>query len=249
MCGPRTTAFAPFAPATDRMPMPPWRVHSIARSLLPARMPTISPWCRPCLMTMRGQVPPLPVPKEPPHMLRLTRWCISHRRQVIVAWILIAVVTTVVAGAVGRQYASNFTLPGTESQRVADLLNKEFPAQKGEFDTIWFHPSKGTIDESAVRRVIEPLLAKVSRMPHVQSVVSPYGPAGAVEVAKDRRTAFATVNYDERANLLPDNAGKPVLTAVSAVKVSGLEIAAGGQVIEQAEGFNIGPATSVGVIA
>jgi len=182
-------------------------------------------------------------------MLSLTRWCISHRRQVVVAWILIAVVTTVVAGAVGRHYATNFTLPGTESQRVADLLNKEFPAQKGDVDTIVFHNSKRTIDDVAVRRVIAPLLAKVSRMPHVRSVVSPYDPAGAVEVAKDRRTAFATVNYDERANLLPDNAGKPVLAAVDAVKVPGLQIAAGGQVIEQAEGFSIGPATSVGVIA
>ena len=182
-------------------------------------------------------------------MLRLTRWCISHRRQVIVAWILIAVVSTVVAGAVGRHYATNFTLPGTESQRVANLLNKEFPAQKGDVDTIVFHTSKGTVDNPAVRRVIAPLLAKVSRMPHVQSVVSPYDPAGAVEVDKDRRTAFATVNYDERANLLPDNTGKPVLAAVKVVKVPGLEIAAGGQVIEQAEGFSIGPATSVGVIA
>jgi putative drug exporter of the RND superfamily len=182
-------------------------------------------------------------------MLRLTRWCISHRRRVIAAWILTAVVTTVVAGAVGRHYATNFTLPGTESQHVADLLNKGFPAQKGDVDTIVFHNSKGTIDASAVRRAIAPLLAKVRRMPHVESVVSPYSPGGAVEVAKDRRTAFATINYDKRANLLPDNAGKPLLTAVNAVNVPGLQIAAGGQVIEQAEGFSIGPATSVGVIA
>src|ERR1700722_5011324 len=131
-------------------------------------------------------------------MLRLTRWCISHRRQVIVAWILIAVVSTVVAGAVGRHYATNFTLPGTESQHVADLLNKEFPAQKGDVDTIVFHSSKGTVDGLAVRRVIAPLLAKVSRMPYVESVVSPYGAKGSFEVASDRRTAFATVNYDKR---------------------------------------------------
>src|ERR1700685_1878987 len=163
-------------------------------------------------------------------MLRLTRWCITHRRQVIVTWILIAVVTTVGAGAVGRHYATNFTLPGTESQRVADLLNKEFPAQKGDVDTIVFHSSKGTVDDPAVRRVIVPLLAKVGRMPHVQSVVSPYDPAGAVEVDKVRRTAFATVNYDERANLLPNNTGKPVLAAVKAVKLPGLPDGVGGQV-------------------
>ena len=40
-----------------------------------------------------------------------------------------------------------------------------------------------------------------------------------------------------------------MLDAINAVKVPGLKLAAGGQVIENAEGFNIGPATSVGVAA
>ena len=59
-------------------------------------------------------------------------------------------------------------------------------------------------------------------MPHVVSVVSPYSAAGAVEVSRDRSTAFATVNYDKRANLLPDKTGQPVLTAINAVHVPGL---------------------------
>jgi RND superfamily putative drug exporter len=182
-------------------------------------------------------------------MVKLSRWCIAHRRWVIGGWVLIAVLTTVIAGAVGRQYATNFTLPGTESQRVVDLLGKEFPTQGGDVDTIVFHTAQGTIDDPAVRNAIDPLLSKVEKMPHVVSVISPFSQAGAVEVSKDRRTAFATVNYDKRANLLPDKTGQPVLNAVNAVNVPGLKVAAGGQVIEQAEGFNIGPATTVGVIA
>jgi putative drug exporter of the RND superfamily len=62
-------------------------------------------------------------------------------------------------------------------------------------------------------------------------------------------TAFATINYDEPANLLPADTGTPVLRQVKAVHVPGLRIAAGGQVIESAEKFGIGPATVVGVIA
>ena len=62
-------------------------------------------------------------------------------------------------------------------------------------------------------------------------------------------TAFATINYDKRANLLANNTGKPVLDEIHAVHAPGLRVAAGGQVIEQAEGFSIGPATAVGVIA
>ncbi|MFL5863510.1 MAG: MMPL family transporter [Solirubrobacteraceae bacterium] len=182
-------------------------------------------------------------------MVRLSRWCIAHRRWVIVGWVLIAVLSTLIAGVVGRQYATDFSLPGTESQHVVDLLGKEFKAQSGDVDTIVFHNRHGSVEEPAVRRAIGPLLAKVARMPHVDSVISPYSPEGAVEVSKDRSTAFATINYDKRANLLPDTTGQPVLDAVNAVNVPGLKLAAGGQVIEQAEGFNIGNATGVGVIA
>ena len=182
-------------------------------------------------------------------MLGLTRWCIAHRRWVVGGWVAIAIVTTVIATVVGRQYATNFSLPGTEAQHVVDLLNSEFKAQSGDVDTIVFHTSNGTVDSPAVQAAITPLLERVSKMPHVVSVVSPYGPAGAVEISRDRKTAFATINYDKRANLLPNSTGLPVLNAVNAVKVPGLTLAAGGQVIESAEGFSIGPATVVGVAA
>jgi putative drug exporter of the RND superfamily len=182
-------------------------------------------------------------------MVALARWCISHRRSVVIAWIAIAVLTTVIAQGVGRHYANNFTLPGTEAQRALDLLGKEFKTQSGDQDTIVFHTSRGTVFSPAVRGAMVPLFARVQGMPHVVGLISPYSARGAIQVSPDRRTAFATVFYDKRANLLPNDTGTPVLAAVNAVHVPGLKVAAGGQVIEQAEGFSIGPATVVGVIA
>jgi RND superfamily putative drug exporter len=182
-------------------------------------------------------------------LLALARWCIKHRRWVVIAWVVIAVVTTLVAGAAGRNYATNFQLSGTESQRAQDLLSREFATQSGDQDTIVWSTSAGTIDSPATRNTIVPMLAQVTKMHHVVAVISPYSPRGAVQVSRDRRTAFAIVSYDKRANLLPNTTGKPVLNAVKAATRPGLTVAAGGQVIEQAEGFSIGPATVVGVIA
>jgi RND superfamily putative drug exporter len=182
-------------------------------------------------------------------MLKLTRWCIAHRRYVVAGWVALAVLASVLAQAVGRQYATNFSLPGTETQRAVDLLTREFPTQSGDVDTIVFHVSHGTIDAPAVRARLVPLLARVAMFPHVAGVISPYSARGAVEVSRDRMTAFETINYAKRANLLPNNTGAPLLAAVKAVRVPGLQIATGGQVVEDAEGFSIGPATSVGVVA
>jgi len=179
----------------------------------------------------------------------LARWCIAHRRRVVVAWVAVAVLVTVLAHAVGPNYVTAFGLPGTDSQRALDLLKQEFPAQSGDADTIVFHTSRGTIDSAAVRTAMSPLLARVSALPHVAGVVSPYSSRGAVQVSPDRRTAFATINYDQPANVLSSDAGKPLLAQVQTVHLPGVQVATGGQVIENAEGFSVGPATEVGVIA
>ena len=182
-------------------------------------------------------------------MRGLARWCVAHRRRVVVAWVTLAVLTTVVAHAVGPAYVTSFGLPGTESQRALDLLQRDFKAQSGDVDAVVFHVSQGTINSPAMRAAITPLLARVGALPHVAGVVSPYSSRGAVQVSPNRMTAFATVNYDQPANVLANATGKPLLAQVGAVHVPGLQVAAGGQVVENAEGFSVGPATEVGVLA
>jgi len=182
-------------------------------------------------------------------MLKLARSCVRHRRLVVVAWVIIAIGTTVLASAAGRNYSNNFQLPGTQAQKASDLLVSQFPAQSGDIDQVVWHTSIGTIDSAAVRSAIEPMLARVARLPHVVGVVSPYTSRGAVQVSRDRRTAFATVAYSARANQLPDDTGKPLIAQVQSVHVPGLKVAAGGAVVEQAEGFSVGPATAIGFVA
>src|SRR5579859_1147907 len=182
-------------------------------------------------------------------MLGLARWCIGHRRRVVIGWVVAAVLASLLAGAVGRHYTTTYNLPGTESQRVLDLLRSEFKAQSGDIDTIVFQTTRGSVFSPQVQGALAPLLTRVGHMPHVVAVISPYTQRGALQVSADRRTAFAQVYYDKTQNLLPNDTGKPVLDAISAIHVPGLKVAAGGAVIENAEGFSIGPATAVGVVA
>ena len=182
-------------------------------------------------------------------MLVLARWCIAHRRRVVVIWVVAAIALAAAAQGVGRDYANNFSLPGTESQRAVEVLESHFPTQSGDLDQIVWNVKSGGVRDANIRAAIASLLAKVSRTPHVVGIVSPYSTAGAAQISKSGRTAFATVSYDKRANLLPSDTGKAVLDAIAKVHVPGLKLAAGGQVIEQAEQASIGFATGVGVIA
>jgi RND superfamily putative drug exporter len=182
-------------------------------------------------------------------MLELAHWCIGNRRRVAIGWILVAVLVSVLAQAAGRNYTTSFSLPGTESQHALDLLKREFKAQSGDVDTIVFHTTNGTVFSPSVQGAVAPLLEQVARMPHVVAVVSPYSQRGALQVSRDRRTAFAQIYFNKTQNLLPNSTGQPVLNAINGVHVPGLKLAAGGAVIENAEGFSIGPATAVGVVA
>src|SRR5439155_12637173 len=101
------------------------------------------------------------------------------------------------ATGVGTGYVNNFTLPGTESQRAADLLKNRFPQQSGDSSQIVFHAASGTLSDSAHRAQVQSVIDRVKRQPSVAGVVSPFATAGAV--SKDGRTAYATLLFDKQA--------------------------------------------------
>src|ERR1700688_2672367 len=109
---------------------------------------------------------------------RAGSWAGHHRRLVLIGWIVLLVGSLGISGAVGTNYSTNFSLPGTESQRATDLLKRDFPAQSGDADQIVMRAREGQITDPAVRARVERMLKNVAALPHVTSVVSPYSPAG-----------------------------------------------------------------------
>ena len=179
-------------------------------------------------------------------MLKLTRWTIAHRRLVVVLWIALAAGVFGLSRAVGSHDANNFSLPHTDSQHAVDLLTSRFAAQAGDSDQIVFHTRGGKVTDAAVRRVVLPTLSRVSELPHVTGVVSPYA-AGAHAVSRDGTVAFATVTFDKRANELPKAAVKRVIRTAQVARSAVLQVELGGQAIEQAQQPGIGFATAVGL--
>ncbi len=180
---------------------------------------------------------------------RLATWCIAHRRVTVVAWLVVLVGALGASAAVGSHYSNSNSLPGTESQRTANLLASRFPSQAGDTDEIVFTASRGQVTSSAVQARITPMLARVATLPHVTGVISPYGRAGAEQISRDGTIAFATVLFDQRANALPKAAIESVISTAQAARAPGLQVALGGQAIEQAEGVSVGPATGIGLAA
>jgi RND superfamily putative drug exporter len=183
-------------------------------------------------------------------LLKLARWSTTHRKYVVLGWIVLLVGINALAQSAGTDYSNNFTLPNSDAQRAADLLQRSFPKQAGDRDTIVFKVSPGTVDEPAVKARMQAMFAKLAKLPHVAAVVSPYGGAASGRsVSADGHIAFATVVFDKKANLLPNSAPERVVKVAREAATPGLQVELGGQAIEMTEQPGFGISTAVGLMA
>ncbi len=183
-------------------------------------------------------------------MLKLARWSTTHRKYVLLGWIVLLLGVYAFAQSAGTEYSNNFTLPHSDAQRAADLLQHSFPTQAGDRDTIVYRVASGSVLDPAIRARMSRTFAEVGKLPHVTAVISPYaGAAAGKSISADGKIAFATVVFDEKANLLPVSAVERVVHVARAAGQPGLQVEMGGQAIEAAQKVGFGLSTAVGLLA
>jgi RND superfamily putative drug exporter len=183
-------------------------------------------------------------------MVKLARWSTTHRKSVLLGWIVLLVAINALAQSAGTSYSNNFTLPNSDAQRAADLLQHNFPAQAGDRDTIVYKVSSGSVQDPAVKARMSAMFARVEKLPHVAAVIGPYaGATSGRSVSADGKIAFATVVFDEKANNLPKEAPERVVDVARAAARGGLQVELGGQAIEATEQAGFGISTGVGLLA
>jgi putative drug exporter of the RND superfamily len=183
-------------------------------------------------------------------VLTLARWSTTHRKYVVLGWVALLALVNVFAQSAGTSYSNNFTLPNSDAQRASDLLQHSFAAQAGDRDTIVFKVSSGRVTDGPVQARMSAMFARVAKLPHVAGVISPYGGAASGRsISASGRIAFATVVFDEKANLLPKSAPERVVQTARSAAGSGLQIDLGGQAIEMTEQAGFGISTAVGLLA
>ena len=177
---------------------------------------------------------------------RLAAWCYRRRRRVTLLWLAGLVGVGVLAGATGNSFAQSFSLPGTESQRAADLLRERFPARAGDEGQIVFSARPGVRDP-AVQARMETVFGDVAKVPGVSSVGSPYGEAGASQIAPDGTVAYATVQFTERAFDIPESTKASIRHLGERATGDGVRVELGGRMFQEQPG--LGPTELVGILA
>jgi len=181
-------------------------------------------------------------------MPALARWCFRHRKAVLALWIIAFIVFFAADFAAKPAYSSKFQLPNTDSARAISILQADFPAASGGTDQIVFQALHGTLESPATEQRAQAMLAQVAKLPEVASVTSPYSAVGRAQLSKSKTIGFANVNWVVQDQNLPATAAPRLIDTATAIRSSSLEVALGGQAIENTEAQKPANSTSLGVV-
>ena len=183
-------------------------------------------------------------------MTRLARWCFRHRRLVLAGWLLALAVALGAAHVTGSSFDSDLSLPATDSQAAVSLLTTNFPKAAGETDQIVFQATGGAnIRSPRAETALTAALAKVSALPDIASVASPYTAAGTDQIGGDGTVAFARVTWSLQPAQITTAEAQNVIQAAQTADGPNLHASLEGASITNTERAKPGPSVVVGVAA
>lgn len=161
-----------------------------------------------------------------------------HARGVVVAWIAIVLALTVTGLALGgERNRANFRLPGTDSQSTDDLMQRVFPAQRGDVEAVVVSTRSGTLLAGEPLQASEALFERLRHVPGVRSVSDPLSSSSARDGALsfNHRTAIAVLRFRQDSLNVPDSSIKQMVADVKATHTATFTAAAMGWALEDAE--------------
>ncbi|MEU7801833.1 MMPL family transporter [Micromonospora arborensis] len=162
-------------------------------------------------------------------LYRLGRGALRRRRLVVALWLVVLVVAGLAAATLRGPTASNFTMPGTESQRALDLLSEQFPAASGATGTITIKaPADGQLATPQGQAVVQELVQQASALPGVVGAVNPFQ-VGAV--TPNGRYALVQVQFATGGDDVTDAQRTAYEQVGASARAQGWQVAPGGEVL------------------
>lgn len=177
---------------------------------------------------------------------RWPRFAYRHARLVLLGTLVGLAVLASLWGSLRGDFGDSFSVPGTESQELFDLLEERFPATAGDSGYIVVRSADGVEDAETRARVGE-LMGEIEKLPQVYAVSSPYEAAGAI--SDDGTIARIDVRYVVQANSVELASAQALIALAEETSSEELQVEAGGPVVQVAERVPPGSSEIIGLAA
>lgn len=177
-------------------------------------------------------------------LYRLGRASLRRRRLVAVVWLVVLVGLGLAAATPRGPTASNFTMPGTESQQAIDLLSERFPEASGATGTIAVKaPADGQLATPQGQALVGQVTQEAATLPGVVGAVDPYQ---AQAISPNGRYALIQVQFAGRADDVTDAQRDAYEKVGAQAEAQGWQVAPGGEVLNAEP--EIGSTEALGVL-
>ena len=162
-------------------------------------------------------------------LYRLGRASFRRRGLVVIIWLVVVGALGVSAYAFKGATSSDFTMPGTESQRAIDALKREFPEASGATGTIVVATKDGSmLTTPANQAAVAQLVKEASSLPGVLGALDPFQVNA---FSADRQHALIQVQFAERSDNVTDEQRAAYENSGAAAQAAGLRVEHGGEVM------------------
>ncbi|SOD64357.1 putative drug exporter of the RND superfamily [Streptomyces zhaozhouensis] len=173
-------------------------------------------------------------------LYRLGRAAFRRRGRVVAVWLLLLGLLGGAAAAFSGTMTDDFTMPGTESQRAMDALERDFPQASGAAGTVVVAAPEGETLEPAD---LAPLVREAAAIPGVVTAMDPFA-TGAV--SDDGRYALIQTQFESAtADITQEQTDAFQRVGADA---DGLRVEHGGEVVTAQAGVHAGATEVIGVL-
>ena len=177
---------------------------------------------------------------------RWPRFAYRHALLVLLGTVVVLAVLAVLWGSLRGEFGDSFTVPGSESQELFDLLEERFPATAGDSGFVVVRSPDG-MEDAARRGRVGGLRGEIEKLPQVYAVSSPYESAGAI--SDDGTIARIDVRYVAQTNSIEASSAEALVARAEEASSEELQIEAGGPIVQVAEREPPGSTEIIGLIA
>ena len=134
---------------------------------------------------------------------RLGRWCADHAPRVLAFWLAMLALVGVGALTLGRPTTNEFSIPGSDYERVLGELGDAIPDLRGGFGTVVLESENGTFTPEQ-RTAVEHAITAWSSIDHVTQVTNPFETQKQIDESADQ-LAEAKRKLDDGRKQLDDS--------------------------------------------